>query len=106
MLAARVNSPTPRIRAMPQLPFPAFMLSAVVRRRVSTSEGKSRSCVSTVRCKVPDTSVLVDKVLSVCGTEEAGRGLESFSGYILYEKSQAPREVTIVTSLRSCLNPL
>ena len=55
-----LNSPTPRVRAIRQLPFRASALSTVVRRRVSTSEYESRSCLSTVRREVC-MSVLMDQ---------------------------------------------
>ena len=53
VLVARLISQTPRTRAKLQLPFYASLLTAVVRRRVSTNDRKSQSCLSTVRCEVP-----------------------------------------------------
>ena len=49
---SNLNSPTPRVRAIRQLPFRASVLSTVVRRCASTSVHKGQSCLSTVRCEI------------------------------------------------------
>ena len=58
---SNLNIPTPRVRAIRQFPFRASALSTVVRRRVY--EYESQLCLSTVRCGVCRSSVLVGQVL-------------------------------------------
>ena len=101
---SNLNSPTRRVRAIGQLPSQAAALSTVVRRRVSTSECESQFCLSTVRCEVCMSSVLVEQVLRrfccLCFVLAGWKGPGFFWGYIESDRLRTRRQGMNLTCLK------
>ena len=98
---SNVNSPMPCVRTIRQLLFRTSAPSTAVRRRVSTSDYKSQFSLSTVRCEVCMSSVLVDQVLRrccLCCAELAGKGPDFFTGFIV--KARQLMSLTFVKLLQ------